>query len=207
MTSPTPPSSAPRPYVWSRAQYDHLLAAGVFAGKPVELVDGQVLDVVAPGSAHATAVARMVACLTPMLEPGTLIRSQRALDLGALGQPVPDVAVVTGQAERYGDHHPTYALLVVEVADVSLDYDRTHKARLYARAGLPDYWVLNLVDRQIEVYRQPSPTDYLEHTIYQAGDVVGPLAVRYERLAVADVVPPLPAQEHNVTTLPEERTP
>jgi Uma2 family endonuclease len=87
------------------------------------------------------------------------VRTQLPLALGEYSEPEPDVAVVVGSARDYANAHPTTAVLVVEIADSTLALDRHTKASLYAAAGVPEYWIVNLVERQIEIYREPTPMD------------------------------------------------
>ena len=104
-------------------------------------------------------------------------------------EPEPDVAVVTGEIRDYRDAHPTSPLLVVEVSDDSLRHDRTVKQRLYARCGIPEYWILALPDARLEVYRDPAQDGYRTVTIHGAGDTVAPLARPEARIAVDDLLP------------------
>jgi Uma2 family endonuclease len=103
---------------------------------------------------------------------------------------------VSGDALDYLDAHPTTAALIVEVADTSLALDRGRKASLYASAGITEYWILNLVDRQLEVLRDPGPAPqqiyghgYAAVTTHSRGDVVSPLALPHGTVAVADLLP------------------
>jgi Uma2 family endonuclease len=110
--------------------------------------------------------------------------------------PEPDLAVVQGIRGAYRESHPAHAALVVEVADSSLDFDRERKGSLYARAGIQDYWIVNLVDRVLEVYRQPGPDRsaaygwrYRSVERLALPDAVAPLAFPSARIAVADLLP------------------
>jgi Uma2 family endonuclease len=113
-----------------------------------------------------------------------------------MSEPEPDVAIIAGNVRDYVDAHPTTATLIVEVADTSLAYDRTIKASLYARAGVADYWIVNLIERQLEVYRRPTRDaaqpygfGYAEMTVYTAAERVTPLALPLASVAVADMLP------------------
>ena len=85
------------------------------------------------------------------------MRVQLPFDVSPASEPEPDFAIVTREALLTARRHPNRALLIVEVADSSLEYDRHEKARLYAQAGVPEYWIVNLPQRQLEVYRRPLP--------------------------------------------------
>jgi Uma2 family endonuclease len=116
------------------------------------------------------------------------------LNLSPHSEPLPGLAVVPGRARDYSDH-PTTALLV-EVIDTTLSIDRGRKLSLYARSGLADYWIVNLVDGQLEVYRSPAPDPsqlhgfrYASRTVLDPGDVVSPLAMPTASVAVVDLLP------------------
>ena len=124
------------------------------------------------------------------------VRSQLPLALDAASEPEPDVAVVAGSPRDYRDAHPSTALLIVEVADTSLEFDRTTKASLYARAGIPDYWLVNLVDARVEVHRNPQRSTgapaawhYTSIEPYRAQDRIAPLAHADRSIAVEDLLP------------------
>jgi Uma2 family endonuclease len=125
------------------------------------------------------------------------IRVHAPLWLGNDSEPEPDVAVTKGAESDYSDiHHPTTALIVIEVAQTSLAVDRADKASLYASAGIADYWILNLQDRQLEVHRKPVKGAeqrfghrYSKITILKSGDSISPLAAKTRRIAVADLLP------------------
>jgi Uma2 family endonuclease len=97
--------------------------------------------------------------------------------------------VVGGAPRDYRDAHPSAALLIVEVADTSLAYDRQRKGSLYARAGVQDYWIVNLEDRCVELYRDPDQGSYRSSQRYIAGDQVSPLAAAEARIPVEEMLP------------------
>lgn len=124
------------------------------------------------------------------------MRVQGPLDLSPSSQPEPDVAVVQGQARNYARAHPITALPVVEVSESTLSFDRGEKASLYASAGIPEYWVVNLVDRRVEVYRDPVPVTgqpygygYRSCTHYFAADTITSAAMSQSVIAVANLLP------------------
>src|SRR5262249_26191582 len=134
--------------------------------------------------------------LTLAFGAGFHVRAQQPLRLGPRSEPVPDIAVVSGPPEDYRQQHPTTALLLMEVSDRTLWYDRRRKAGLYARAGIADYWIVNLKRRQLEVYRNPMPDAaryagyrYSNVTILTEAETVAPLAAPQASVAVADLLP------------------
>lgn len=181
---------------WRRVEYERLVDLGVFVGERLELLDGVLLVREPQGSAHAAIVTKIGRVLTSAFGGGWHPRLHSPLALGEHSEPEPDVAVVTGEPQDYIVAHPSTAALVVEVADSSLRLDRRFKAAVYARAGLHEYWIVNLVDRALEVHREPQlPADTMDDWIYRSVEVlrppasVTPLAAPRAQVAVADLLP------------------
>ena len=185
----------PQSHRWTKAEYHQMEALGWFHEERVELLDGEIIDMPAPGNPHCVSTSLVEEVLRAAFGVGFWVRVQMPLDLGPASEPQPDVAVVPGKPRDYQDH-PTTALLVIEVSETSLSYDRSQKASLYARSNLTDYWIVNLFDRQLEVHRNPVPDSSQPHgfryahvTVLSPGDAVSPLAVPAARVAVADLLP------------------
>src|SRR5437867_197320 len=142
---------------WRRVEYERLVDVGAFEGEPVELIGGQLIVAEPQHSPHAAAVGMVGDTVRASLPPGWIVRVQAPLALDDESAPEPDVAVVRGRHADYRSAHPTRAALFVEVAESSLTFDRVQKGSLYARAGIVDYWIVNLVDRLVEVCRDPGP--------------------------------------------------
>ena len=182
---------------WTRDEYDRMIDAGVLTTEDqVELIDGEIVTMTPQKSRHATAVHLAQDVLRRAFGESVAVRAQLPLALSADSEPEPDVAVVTGSPRDYRDEHPVTALLILEVADSTLAFDRTKKASVYARAGIGDYWLLNLVDEVLEVRRFPAPsTDspdawgYAAVEQYSAGDQVAPLERPDYFIAVAELLP------------------
>jgi Uma2 family endonuclease len=143
----------------TRAEYDRMVELGFFRNERVELWRGQIVQMSPQHSPHASAVYRIGKMLLSLLDlPGrATVRSQLPLALSDFSEPEPDVAVVS--AGDYSDAHPNTALLLIEVADSSLADDRA-KAEDYAAAGVPEYWIVNLVDGLVEVHTNPMGRRY-----------------------------------------------
>lgn len=181
------------PYLWTCDEYHRMIRAGFFDDKRVELLDGEILQMPAQLTPHATAVQLTSDLLRALFAPGHIVRVQMSLALGRRSEPEPDVLVVPGTAYTYARHHPAPAdaRLLVEIADSTLRKDRGKKARAYARGGVTDYWIVNLVDRRLEVYRDPQPDgQYQDVQTYGLEEVVGPLALPDAEVRVADLLPP-----------------
>jgi Uma2 family endonuclease len=183
---------------WTRAEYDRLIDLGVFRpGEHLELLGGQLVVSEPQGTLHATAVGLVEDALRASFGSGWVVRVQMPVALDDESEPEPDVAVVPGTRYDYMTSHPARPALLVEVAESSLADDRGAKAMLYARAGIADYWILNLVDRALEVYRDPltatawrSGWRYRDVTVLHAGASIAPLAHPNASVEVAALLPP-----------------
>lgn len=183
--------------LWTREEYLKMAEAGVFApGERVELIEGEIIKMTPQKGPHMTGVTLVSEELRRAFGKGCVVRVQGPIALGPLSEPEPDVAVVRGSPRDYRDAHPTAALLVVEVSDTTLVLDRQQKAGLYARAGIPEYWILNLLERVLEVYRDPAPIPdhplgygYRSSERLDASASVVPLGVSATAIAVADLLP------------------
>lgn len=182
---------------FSRAEYDRLIELGVFQpGEPLELIGGELIVAEPQGAAHYGAIRMTARALEAAFGAGWDVRTQAPIGLDDDSEPEPDVAVVPGRLEDYVEAHPSRPVLTVEVAQSSLGFDRERKASLYARAGLSDYWVVNLVERVLEVYREPvrdpaAPFGwrYAARVTLDGAAQVAPLAAPGAIVAVAQLLP------------------
>jgi Uma2 family endonuclease len=180
---------------WTRPEYYRMLDAGILTeDDPVELIDGEVVLKVTQNHPQATATTLAARALDRAFGTGHHVRVQMPMTIGN-SEPEPDVAVLPGEPDDYADH-PSTALLVLEVADSSLAAERLDKASLYAAASIQDYWITNLVARQIEVLRDPIPmTDtpfgfgYRSRVVARSGEVVRPLARTGAEIPVDALLP------------------
>ena len=181
----------------SRVRYDHLIDVGIFGPEDrVELLDGLLVAGEPPGRRHATVVGLVRAALEKAFGRSHHVREEKPIALDEQSEPEPDVVVVPGRLRDYLDAHPSKPVLVVEVAETSLALDRLRKGRLYARAGIADYWVVNLIDEVLEVYRKPvrAPSGhgdwkYDSARLLRRNAVVTPLAAPRARIRVAALLP------------------
>jgi Uma2 family endonuclease len=181
---------------WSRVEYDHLVDLGVFQGEPLELIGGQLMVAEPQGAYHVSAIGTAEYALRAVLPAGLIVRTQAPVALDDESEPEPDLAVVPGRPADYRAAHPNRPALAIEVADSSLGFDRRQKGSLYARAGIQDYWIVNLVDRVLEVYRDPAPDPaapygwrYRSVTTLAPPAIVVPLAFASSQIVVADLLP------------------
>jgi Uma2 family endonuclease len=185
----------PRTFRWTRDEFYKLADLGCFDNRRVELIEGEIIEMPVPKHPHVLSVSLTEAALRTLFGSGFWVRTQSPLNLGAMSDAEPDVAVVAGNMRDYTDH-PTSALLVVEVSETTLAYDRGRKGSLYAATGIEDYWVVNLVNQQLEVYRDPVPDPnepsgyrFNTRTDFTPGQSVAPLAAPANAVAVVDLLP------------------
>jgi Uma2 family endonuclease len=182
---------------FTRAEYERLIDLGVFQpGEAIELIGGELIVAEPQGAPHYTAISKTAKALETGFGPGWVVRSQGPIRLDDDSEPEPDIAVVPGGPDDYARAHPSRPVLTVEVAESSLALDRQRKGSLYARAGLPDYWVLNLIDRVLEVYREPAPDSaspfgwrYARSEVFDASARVIPLAAPGASIPVSHLLP------------------
>ncbi|MDR7486592.1 MAG: Uma2 family endonuclease [Armatimonadota bacterium] len=175
---------------WTRDEYERLVVAGHFHPEArLQLIRGEIVEMTPQSAAHATAVDAVLHALLGIFREGHQVRAQFPLALSDDSEPEPDLAVVRGHRGDYSRSHPSSALLVVEVADTTLAFDRGPKLAMYALAGIPEYWILNLPDRALEVYREPTGDRYRVTRRLGPQETVAPVAAPDVRLQVADLLP------------------
>jgi Uma2 family endonuclease len=182
---------------FTRAEYERLIDLGVFQpGEDIELIGGELMVAEPQGAPHYTAIRKTAKALEAAFGPGWDVRTEGPIGLDDESEPEPDVAVVPGGPDDYARAHPSRPVLTVEVAESSLALDRQRKGSLYARAGLADYWVLNLIDRVLEVYREPVPDSaspfgwrYTRSEVFDASARVAPLAAPGANVLVSNLLP------------------
>jgi len=182
---------------WSRHEYGQLIDYGLLdEDDPIELLDGLLLVKEPQHSPHRTAVLLVAKALERGFGEGWFVQTQSPIILDDRSEPEPDVCVVRGTPRDYAAAHPTRPALIVEVAQSGLSLARGRKAAAYARAGIADYWILNLNDRVLEVYREaarPGPArrswGYAAIETLGADTVVTPLAAPAAAIRVADLLP------------------
>lgn len=172
-----------------RSEYDRLVQLGCFEDEKIELLNGLLVAVSPQGTEHAQAVRTLTKLLSRGVGDRAVVQCQLPLGASDDSEPEPDIAVIPNQ--EYFDDHPTRAFLIVEVANSSLRKDRLLKAALYARAGIPEYWIVNVPDRLVEVYRTPQPEDgvYRSVTTHGRAEIIHPVAFADVQIGIADLFP------------------
>lgn len=139
-------------------EYHRLTEIGFFQeDERLELIAGEIIQMAAKGTAHETCLRRLWKQLFPLVGQSATLQSQSPIIIPPNNEPEPDFAIVKNRVDDYLSSHPTPAdvLLLIEIADSSLDYDQRIKLSLYAQAGIADYWIFNLLDNWLEVYSEP----------------------------------------------------
>jgi Uma2 family endonuclease len=156
----------------------------------VELIEGELIAMAPIGANHAGTVIALNDALTAAARGRALVSPQNPIQLNDRSLPQPDYAVLVPRADRYRSAHPRphEVLLLVEVADSSLEYDHDVKRRLYARNGICELWIVNLVDGDVEVCRSPGPDGYASITAAGRTDVLEPERLPGARIRVADIL-------------------
>jgi Uma2 family endonuclease len=179
--------AGPRPVRWTCAEFHRFGDMGVFEGRRAMLIDGVILEEGPMNPPHALTLELVEAALRTAFGSGWRIRSQSPLVLGQDLDPEPDFAVIAG-TPRGSSGHPTTADLVVEVADSSLDFDTNEKRLRYARAGIREYWVVDINGRRLLLYRDPQAGDYATQQALSPTDAVSPLTVPAATVRVVDLL-------------------
>jgi Uma2 family endonuclease len=182
---------------WTRHQYERLIDGGFLdEDDPIELLDGLLLVKEPQASPHRTAILLVAKALERAFGEGWFVQTQSPIVLDDRSEPEPDVCVVRGSPRDYVERHPRHPALVVEVAQSGLRLARGRKAVVYARARITDYWIVNLVDRVVEVHREPARPGparrrwgYAAIETLAADANVAPLAAPDALVRVADLLP------------------
>jgi Uma2 family endonuclease len=169
-----------------REEYDQLVELGRFQGEKIELLYGELVHMSPIGARHTSAVQELGALLIRALEGRATVRIQSPFAALDTSEPEPDVAVVP--LGRYAEAHAAEAYLIIEVAESSLAFDRIVKQRLYAESRVPEYWVVNVAEKCIEVYREPKAEAYARLERIGHGGSIAPERFPDVVIRVADVI-------------------
>lgn len=186
----------PQPYRWTAAEVYRLGELGFFEDRRIELLEGEVFDVSPPSNLHSIFIQRSNRALTSVFGPEYWVRIQMSLDLSLYSVVVPDLAVIECNVDEAAEReNPTTALLVIEVSDTTLRYDRKKKGSLYARVGIQEYWILNVEERRLEVFRSPVSDEkaifgfsYKDVSEFEPNQTVEPLAKPGAKVQVSDLM-------------------
>jgi Uma2 family endonuclease len=176
---------------FTSAEYYEMMRSGILTeGDRVELIEGEIVEMTPIGTRHAGIVTELTTSFAQEFGKGVVVSPQNPIDLGERSQPQPDVVVAKRRAGTYRRNHPTPAdiLLVVEVSDTTLEYDRQVKMPLYGSAMIPEAWLLDLPGDQVLVYREPSPQGFRLLRFVRRGERIAPLAFPDVSFLVDDLI-------------------
>lgn len=181
-------------HLWTRDEYYKMAELGFFDGKRVELIEGEIIEMSPMKSLHATVIRLVLNIMRNVFAKDYVVDSQLPMSFSKNTEPEPNVAIVKGEIKDFVQAHPKTAELIIEVSDATLRYDRTKKASLYAKNKIQDYWILDVKNKRLEVYRRPikdkkSGFIYTEIQIFTEKDTVSPLAAPEAKIKVADLLP------------------
>ena len=199
MTTPAKAPARPVPKLecntrkFTVEEYYRMAEVGILRpDERVELINGEVIVMAPIGNPHATGVRRIERVFSQTAGSSVTISGQNPVLIGERSTPQPDVAILRYREDDYFGKLPSAedVLLVIEVSDTSLAYDRNVKVNLYAQANIPETWITNLPEDCIEAFTGPGPNGYTQHTIYQRGDRIAPSTLPGVEFAVEDLLPP-----------------
>lgn len=186
--------AAVRRHRFTTDEYHAMAQHGILAADArVELVDGQIVEKMTLGNRHMAVVARLTRLLIKQFDGVAHVRVQGSIHLSMFSEPEPDVLLLRRRLDDYA-HSAALAEdihALIEVSDTSLEFDRGKKLLVYAQQRVADYWIVNLIDDRIEIYREPHDLGYGSTETFARGDTAAFLAFPGERLSVNDILPPL----------------
>ena len=176
--------------LWTRTKYRQLIQDGYLEDGTVELVNGEIWQKMGQGRRHTIVVMWLIRALAPIFGFERL-QSQSSLPVNEYSEPEPDLAVLAERLEQYLEQDPTPAdtLLAIEASNTTLRADMTVKQLMYARSGIPEYWVVDIPNRLLHVFRGPTETGYASETLLIPEDEVRPLAAPDAAVRVSDLLP------------------
>ncbi|MGH9154750.1 MAG: Uma2 family endonuclease [Acidimicrobiales bacterium] len=181
----------PAPHLFTVDEYHAMADSGVFApGARVELIEGAIIEVAPIGPPHASFVDRLTMRLAAAVAGRAIVRVQGPVEANRQSEPQPDLTLMVHRDDYYAGAHPRPGdvLLVIELADSSLAFDRRVKLPMYAGSGIAEVWIVDVKGRRIEVHRQLGADGYTETFVARPGDVVAPLALPDVVVTVSSVV-------------------
>ncbi|MEB3342078.1 Uma2 family endonuclease [Okeania sp.] len=181
----------PRQRLWTVEEYYRIAETGILdPSERVELIEGKIMRMAAKSMAHVIAGRRSRDLLEARLGERVLVWTQDPICLDDYSEPEPDIALIIPPLERYRYSHPTTSdiYLIIEIADTTINNDCRDKSKIYARSGVADYWVLDVVVRQLHVFREPTKDSYKKESIFSENEMVSLLAFPDVNLVVEEML-------------------
>ena len=173
-------------------EYYLMADVGILKEKNIELINGEIINMSPSGSEHAACLYRLNAIFSNILGDQYIKGSQNPIRIDEYNEPEPDFVILKHNPTFYSKAHPgpSDVLLLIEVADSSLNYDSILKKELYAKAGITDYWIIDLQNKRIEAHQNPKAKVYELNTIYLPGELIKNTSLNFE-MAVNDILGPV----------------
>ncbi len=168
------PTNGVKPRLITTSEYDRMIEAGIYTENDrIELLNGEIVEIMPKGTKHTSANSKIVRFFIKLFDERVIVRGQDPIRLDNFSEPEPDVVLAKWDEKEYAENHPTPAdiLLVMEISDTTLAYDRDDKAQAYSRNGIQQYLLLNLKDETLEDYREPNADGYGAKRTFRSGDV------------------------------------
>ena len=181
-----------KPHLITVADYDRMIEAGIYTENDrIELINGRIVEIMPKGPKHTSANSRIVRFLIRLFDEKVIVRNQDPIILDDFSEPEPDIVLAAWDDKEYSENHPTPPdiLLVMEISDTTLAYDREDKARAYSRSGIQQYLLLNLQNETVEDYREPSPDGYQFKRTHRRGDALNLVAFPEIEIEVVNLLP------------------
>ena len=192
---------APQKRLFTREEYHAMGKAGIFApNERVELLEGEIIAISPMGDRHSSCITRVNRVFAGLnIANRAIVSVQSPVVTSSTSEPEPDIALLAFHDDLYdfGKPRPQDVLLLVEVSDSSLEYDREVKLPYYASLRIPEVWIANLQDDRIEASTEPTPQCYRATRIYTRGDTISPTAFPDLQINVNDIIPARPTPEHD----------
>ncbi len=163
-----------KPHLITVDEYDRMIEAGIYTeNNRIELLNGEIIEIMPKGTKHTSANSRIVRFFIKLFDEKVIVRGQDPIRLDDFSEPEPDIVLANWDEKEYSENHPTPPdiLLIMEISDTTLAYDRDDKARAYSRNGIQQYLLLNLQNQTLEDYREPNADGYGAKRTYRSGDV------------------------------------
>ena len=180
-------------YKFTVDEYVRLAEVGILGARDrIELLNGELIIMQVIGHRHSQAVTNLIADLGEQTRRRYMVSAQNPVELETYSAPQPDITLVPYSRRKTALRHPnpSEVLLIIEVANSSLQYDRGDKMRAYAAVGIREFWILNLEDDQLEIFRKPSGDEYLERSVVPADGTASPLAFPDVSISLSEIIPP-----------------
>lgn len=182
----------PATRLWTVEEYHHMVEVGIISPQErVELIEGEVISMAAKKPPHVVVTELAAEYLRQLCREVAYIRTQDPVFLNDHTEPEPDIAVVMPPLRRYLDHHPSQSeiFLIIEVADATLKFDTEKKAAAYASSKIADYWVVDVIERSIYIFREPVAGTYTNKSVFSENGTIRPLAFTEIEVAFREFFP------------------